>query len=307
MKTIGKKIILLLIVCVFLSSINSFNLASALSENVKIPAVFQKDVNVRISSLYKKNPNTLSQTDAKSLNHLLNLDRIQLLHALAETASSSKASESMVIDFFSKYLMKNFILFLNETEPYLLADSSKRQAAYRVIESVATAEQLPLLGKEIEINKNFRVRHAILDLFRDKYGKAAIDSITKIIPTEKNVEVRTKAIRLAFDLGDKYPEIIPIICKPYIKVGGTSAKNVYINLLSMISNDQRTTNWSKYLIFNQDDPSAAKLWSDMQLNSYDFQYYQLFDRFENDPDVLKRLEEMDPKTAKIWKEAQLQL
>lgn len=167
--------------------------------------------------------------------------------------------------------------------------------------SVANADQLPLLGKEIEVNKNFIVRNTIIDLFRDKYGKAAIDSITKIIPTEPNAGVRSKAISLAFDLGDKYTDLIPLICKPYIKVGGTTAKNVYINLLSMFSNEQRKTNWVEYLISNLDDPSAAKLWKDMQLNSYDFQYYQLFDRFKNDPTVFKRLEEMDPKNAEIWK------
>lgn len=307
MRISGKKIIILVFVSMLLSIINCFNFAAALSEDVKITSVFQKDVNTRISILYKKNPKTLSQTDAKNLNYLLNVDRKLLLHALAESASTSKSSENIVTDFFSKYLMKNFILFLNETEPFASATSPKRQAAYRVTVSVANAEQLPLLGREVEVNKNFRVRSAILDLFRDKYGKAAIDSITKIIPTEPNVEIRAKAISLAFDLGDTYPELIPVICKPYIKVGGTFAKNVYINLLTMIPNEQRKTNWVEYLIFNLDDPSAAKLWSDLQSRSYDYQYFQLLDRFKNNPTVFKRLEEMDPKTAEIWKKAQLQL
>ncbi|MEK3688403.1 hypothetical protein [Paenibacillus sp. FSL R10-2736] len=303
MRIFYKKIILLLFVSMLLSILNCFNYASALSVNVGITTVFQKDVNTRLSSLYKKDAYTLSKTDAKNLNYLLNLDRKLLLHAIAEYASSSKASESSAIDFFSKYLMKNFILFLNETEPQILSTSPKSEAAYRIIVSVANADQLPLLGKEIEVNKNFIVRNTIIDLFRDKYGKAAIDSITKIIPTEPNAGVRSKAISLAFDLGDKYTDLIPLICKPYIKVGGTTAKNVYINLLSMFSNEQRKTNWVEYLISNLDDPSAAKLWKDMQLNSYDFQYYQLFDRFKNDPTVFKRLEEMDPKNAEIWKKA----
>lgn len=307
MRILGKKIIIILFVSMLLSMLNSFNSASAWSGNVKITSVFQKDVDTRISSLYKKNPKTLNQTDVKNLNYLLNLDRKLLLHALAESASSSKSSETSAIDFFSKYLMKNFILFMNETEPQAQSNSPKSQAAYRIIVSVANVEQLPLLDKEMEVNKNFIVRSTILDLFRDKYGKAAIDSITKIIPTEPNIGVRAKAISLAFDLGDTYPDLLPVICKPYIKVGGTTAKNVYINLLSMISNEQRKTNWVEYLIFNQDDPSAAKLWNDLQLNSYDFQYYQLLDRFKNDPTVFKRLEEMDPKTAEIWKKAQLQL
>lgn len=303
MRIFYKKILLLLFVSMLLSILNCFNYASALSVNVEITTVFQKEVNTRLSSLYKKDAYTLSKTDAKNLNYLLNLDRKLLLHAIAEYASSSKASESSAIDFFSKYLMKNFILFLNETEPQILSTSPKSEAAYRIIVSVANADQLPLLGKEIEVNKNFIVRNTIIDLFRDKYGKTAIDSITRIIPTEPNTGVRTKAISLAFDLGDKYTDLISLICKPYIKVGGTTAKNVYINLLSMFSNEQRKTNWVEYLIFNQDDPSAAKLWKDMQLNSYDFQYYQLFDRFKNDPTVFKRLEEMDPKNAEIWKKA----
>ncbi|MGN7761634.1 hypothetical protein [Paenibacillus sp. 22594] len=307
MRILGKKIIIILFVSMLLSMLNSFNSASAWSGNVKITSVFQKDVDTRISSLYKKNPKTLNQTDAKNLNYLLNLDRKLLLHALAESAPSSKASETSAIDFFSKYLMKNFILFMNETEPQAKSNSPKSQAAYRIIVSVANVEQLPLLGKEMEVNKNFIVRSTILDLFRDKYGKAAIDFITKIIPTEPNIGVRAKTISLAFDLGDTYPDLLPVICKPYIKVGGTTAKNVYINLLSMISNEQRKTNWVEYLIFNQDDPSAAKLWSDLQSKSYDFQYFQLLDRFKNNPTVFKRLEEMDPKTAEIWKKAQLQL
>lgn len=49
-----QKIILLLFVSMLLSILNCFNYASALSVNVEITTVFQKDVNTRLSSLYKK-------------------------------------------------------------------------------------------------------------------------------------------------------------------------------------------------------------------------------------------------------------
>lgn len=307
MSFIGKKIFLALIASLLILIISPFNLASALSEDVKVPPAFQKDVQLHITSLYMKNPNKLTQKESKNLNHLLNLDRKQLLHALAETAAESKTTENIVIDFFSKYLMKNYILFLNETEPFDNADSPKRQAAYNVFKSITRSEHLLVLSKELETNKNFRVRHAILDLLKDKFGKNSIDAIMNIVPTERNQGVRSRALSIAFDLGDQYPDIIPIICKQYIKVGGTTAKIYYINSLRFIASEDRKTNWMKYLILNQEDPSAAKFWKDMQSESYDFRYYELFHRFENDQEVFKRLEEMNPKEAEIWKKANLGL
>lgn len=265
----------------------------ASAEDVVVPKAFIQSVKTNLPALYKKEYKALSKKEAKNLNTLMSLDRKRLLHALAEIAGESETSQKMVVDFFSRYLMKDYVLFLNELEPHPTAENAKRISAYKVLLAITTPKQQAVLEKELAENTNFRVRWAIYYLFVDKYGDSAVNIFVKFIPTEKNQELRTRMIVFSFEAGDRNPELLRVIVQPYLKVGGSNAKNVYRNSIVLINLDQheyREKIWAKYLIYNLDDPASAKLWKDLGWSAAG-----LRDIFKDDPVVMERLIEMDPK------------
>ncbi|WP_379198286.1 hypothetical protein [Paenibacillus sp. GCM10012306] len=265
----------------------------ASAEDVVVTKAFIQSVKTNLPALYKKEYKALSKNEAKNLNALMSLDRKQLLHALAEVAGESQTSQKMVVDFFSRYLMKDYVLFLNELEPHPNSQIAKSVSAYKILLAVTTPKQQAVLEKELAENKNFGVRWIIYNLFVDKYGDSAVNIFVKFIPTEKNQDIRTQMIVFAFEAGDRNPELLRVIVQPYLEVGGSNAKNVYRNSIVLINLDQheyREKIWAKYLIYNLDDPASAKLWKDLGWSAAG-----LRDIFKDDPVVMKRLVEMDPK------------